>query len=416
MMSMRFLSTNIPAVLAVTGLAISSTTAHALQSQNRDTQASAASKSTQESQHRTYVFRSAAELLDQTLKNQQGEELASIDDFIIDRGTGRIASIVIQEGGFLGFGGSHVAIPMKAMTIDPTDGSMSLNVAPDLLEDGEMTLPNGWQRLDDDWQDELHEIAPTDRSRRQQLQAVDPETKIQRIRGTVVEVERVDIGETRHLLAVWVAEKDSDNQGDKSDRMGRRDKGQRVVLGPAWYAVGRSEGPVRGQMIEVRAFEGHGDMMHAKSARFDGNEVQYRSDKLEPKWTDRSMRSDSRRTPGQYALLSQIMDDDVRWGRSDEKVGEIDDALIEMTRGHVAALMVSPNGNWWGQDKGPRALPFDVARLGEEHITLDASREMMGGAWIVPEDLSDASESEIRRHVFEVFEVRNPQYDSAYRR
>lgn len=398
-------------ITAIAGLALSAPALLALQANNLNQQGTQA---TQQARQGTYLFQSADELLGKKLTNPQGEDLATIDDMIIDRGTGKIEAIVIREGGFLGFGGTHVAIPYKAFSVHADGTTLTLNAATDMLDDEDKTLPSNWQRLQDDWDENLDELVISDPALMQKLPAVDPDTKTQMVKGTITEIKRVDLGETRHWLAVRVDQKQGKNQDDRQNRQrnGTQDaSGQWVVLGPSWYAVGSTGTPIRGEQIEVEAFQGYGDMMHAKRAQFGGNEIEYRNNNFEPMWSNRVMRSESvRQRTSPYVLLTDIMDREVVRGASDDDIGEVEDAIIELTGGYVAVLSIDTDGDWWGENQADRAVPFDVARIGEENIALDASTDMLRLSADTPTDMKAMTDRRNRDNVFVIFEVSEPVF------
>ncbi|GIW74017.1 MAG: hypothetical protein KatS3mg103_0539 [Phycisphaerales bacterium] len=424
-----------PALAVVAGLAVAMPTAWAWTVQDR--QGNQPQRQADRGQERVFLFQSADDLLGTTVKNPQGQELATIDDLVVDRGTGRIHAVVIRESGFLGFGGTHVAVPYSAFTVDPSTASLMLNVSDELLEGGEdANLPAGWHRLEDDWEQKLDRLTDEDQALMQQLPQADQQAQTRTIQGTIAQVKRVDLGQTRHWLAVRIVpegqnpagnDRQGRDGGERPQRDGQRQNGdpqrqadrradgdgQWVVLGPAWYAVGSVGTPVRGQSIEVEAFRGFGDALHARTASFNGQEVHYRDERFQPMWTNRAMRSErARSTPGPLVLISDVLDRDVFWydrGRLEE-VGTVKDAVVELTGGSVAVLAIEADGDWWGQAEGRRAVPFDVARIGKDRIVLDASRRMLGAAPVLPEDVRTLTMPRHREAVFVVFEVDEPLY------
>lgn len=391
-------------VAAATVLALSTASLAAAIAQDRATRGHEQGREHQ--LDRSYHFQSADAILGKPLTNRSGEELGTIDDLIIDRGTGRIEALVIREGGFLGFGGTHVSIPFEAFFVDRENASLTLNASDDMLEAEDDVLPQGWRRLNDGWERELFMLAESEQVLRQELPAADRGAEIQTISGTITEIERIDLNEDRHWLHIEI--------GESADmrRNGERvwSEGKWVVLGPAWYCTGGDTPPVRGQRIEVEAFLGNDGQMFAKAATFDGVRVGYRTDDLEPLWTDRGMRSDSQRSPGPMVLLTNLIDERVIWGQTDEVVGEVSDAYLELTTGHVAVLAVDVNGDWWGRGEGPRGIPFDIARIGRDAVKLDATDAMLDGAEVLPEDPSVLRQRQYRERMFLVFEVQPPEF------
>ncbi|MEQ9096853.1 MAG: PRC-barrel domain-containing protein [Phycisphaerales bacterium] len=395
---------------AAAGLALSITGLATVQAQDSNRGYQQADREQQ--QDRTYVFQSAEKILGEPLTNRQGDELATIEDMIVDRGTGRIEAVVIREGGFLGFGGTHVSVPFEAFFVDATNMNLSLNASEDMLEGEDKVLPKGWHRLEDGWERNLSTLAESQRVLRQKLPAADADAETKTMSGTIEKVDRVDLGEGRHWMRVRIGDGSGQQGNQGRDGNQAQETGNWVVLGPAWYTTGGKGAPVRGQRIEVEAFQGYDGKMFAKTATLDGEQVTYRNDKLEPAWTNRMMRSDSERSPGPMVLISDVIDENVIWGRSDDEVGEVSDAYLELTTGHVAVLAIETDGDWWGQDVGPRAIPFGIARVGEDAITLDASREMLGGAQVLPEDPAKLREGSNRERMFVVFEVEPPVYSA----
>lgn len=391
---------------AAVGLALSLPAMSAVQNQDMGNDRT---QSREQEQSRAYMFQSADELLGKTLKNAQGNELATIDDMVVNRGTGRIEAIVIREGGFLGFGGTHVAIPFDAFDLDKANLTLTLNASENMLEGDDKTLPTRWERLEDDWDEDLNALVVSRDAMTITEEPVDRDTETKTISGTITKIDRIDLGDKRHWLAVRIGE--AGNESGNETNGDAKEGGQWVVLGPAWYSTGGVGAPVRGQRIEVETFNGHGDKMHAKSATIDGERVRYRDDNMNPMWTNRVPRSASEWTPGPMVLLTNVLDENVIWGRSDDEVGEVTDAVIELSTGHLAVLAIDPDGDWWGRDIVPRAVPFDIARVGQDDITLDATRTMLGGAEVMPEDVRSMTMPRTREAVFVVFEVSPPVYE-----
>ena len=74
----------------------------------------------------------ASKIIDQTVKNAQGEELGEVDDLIMSR-NGKIKKVVLSVGGFLGVGDRLVAVPFKSLQISEK-GDIVYNVTNQQLE------------------------------------------------------------------------------------------------------------------------------------------------------------------------------------------------------------------------------------------------------------------------------------------
>jgi sporulation protein YlmC with PRC-barrel domain len=73
-----------------------------------------------------------SELLGSSVKNLQGDYLGGITDLVIDS-HGRVAFAVLSHGGFLGIGGTTVAIPFEALTFNPMGRHFALDITQERL-------------------------------------------------------------------------------------------------------------------------------------------------------------------------------------------------------------------------------------------------------------------------------------------
>jgi sporulation protein YlmC with PRC-barrel domain len=85
----------------------------------------------QETRYLQEGFR-ASKIIDQAVKNAQGEELGEVDDLIMSR-NGKVKKVVLSVGGFLGIGDRLVAAPFKSLQIREND-DIIYNVTKQQLE------------------------------------------------------------------------------------------------------------------------------------------------------------------------------------------------------------------------------------------------------------------------------------------
>jgi sporulation protein YlmC with PRC-barrel domain len=69
-----------------------------------------------------------SKLMGDEVKNDKGEEIGSIDDFIITPDDNKIFT-VLEVGGFLGMGGHLVAVPFDSLELKGTNGDIVLKGA-----------------------------------------------------------------------------------------------------------------------------------------------------------------------------------------------------------------------------------------------------------------------------------------------
>ena len=73
-----------------------------------------------------------SELLGSSVKNLQGDYLGRITDLVVDS-HGRVTFAVLTHGGFLGMGGTTVAIPFEALAFNPMGMHFALDITQERL-------------------------------------------------------------------------------------------------------------------------------------------------------------------------------------------------------------------------------------------------------------------------------------------
>lgn len=66
--------------------------------------------------------------------NEKGETLGTIEDIMLNIRTGKIEYVVMSFGGFLGFGEKFFAIPFNALRLDTKNEKFVLNYSKDVFE------------------------------------------------------------------------------------------------------------------------------------------------------------------------------------------------------------------------------------------------------------------------------------------
>jgi sporulation protein YlmC with PRC-barrel domain len=100
---------------------------------------------------RTLVL-SANTLIGDTVRNNQGEDLGTLEEIMLDTDSGQIAYAVLSFGGFLGFGNKLFAIPWQALAVDTENKELILEVSKDKLADAPGFDKDNWpSTFDRDW-------------------------------------------------------------------------------------------------------------------------------------------------------------------------------------------------------------------------------------------------------------------------
>jgi sporulation protein YlmC with PRC-barrel domain/surface antigen len=67
------------------------------------------------------------------VKNQQNEKLGKVEDLVVDMAAGRVVSVIVSSGGFVGFGDELSAIPPMAFHFNSNRDALQLDVSKDAL-------------------------------------------------------------------------------------------------------------------------------------------------------------------------------------------------------------------------------------------------------------------------------------------
>ena len=98
----------------------------------------------------------AKTLIGNSVKNDRKEDLGTIEDFMLDLRTGRVAYAVLSFGGFLGMGDKLFAVPWSAMRLDMNDHVFILNVPKERLKQAPGFDKDEWPDIADmKWQQEV---------------------------------------------------------------------------------------------------------------------------------------------------------------------------------------------------------------------------------------------------------------------
>lgn len=102
----------------------------------------------------------ASTLLGRDVASTTGENLGSVEDFLVDMTTGNIPFALISHGGFLGIAQEQAPIPLSALSVDTQQTALMLNVTQDQLANfPDVDVSNDWPAgLDAGWDTELRDF------------------------------------------------------------------------------------------------------------------------------------------------------------------------------------------------------------------------------------------------------------------
>lgn len=100
---------------------------------------------------------SSSSLTGDEVVDAAGEKLGTVDDLMIELGSGTIAYAVLSVGGLFGMGDKLFAIPWSALRVDTNEKRLVLNVNKDKLEKAEGFDKDNWPDFaDQTWGSKVH--------------------------------------------------------------------------------------------------------------------------------------------------------------------------------------------------------------------------------------------------------------------
>jgi sporulation protein YlmC with PRC-barrel domain len=356
----------------------------------------------------TVDFRSSHWLGDRKVVNNNGEEIASVSDLILDRGSGRIAYAVIKTGTTFGMGGRAIAIPYASLRWD-TSGKDRFILAstPEQLKQLPEFTVESWKALMDTKKDDRSEL-------RQKLMAEaaspsDPyagdldTAKKSRVSGEITKVERTRTSTFGEQVVISVLTPEGATK--------------KIALGPSWYINSAAAAPMRGDtvVVETLALPRDPDQLLAGTHLKSGDrELQLRDTSGSPVWALPTVESGGRTVStlySRYLLQSHLpgMKVDCRGN----ECGKVADVIVDRNSGEIGFLSIDPNQNFLGIGDSKRLIPWSVATVAlDGTVRLDASKEMVLASPQTPSDTATLNSGTHAELVYEAFNVPTPRFQA----
>jgi hypothetical protein len=80
--------------------------------------------------------------------NRQGEKLGTVDNFMVDKRSGKVEYAIMSFGGFLGMGDSYHPLPWSVLTYDTNQGGYVVDLDKRVLQEGPSYKPGSEPRYD----------------------------------------------------------------------------------------------------------------------------------------------------------------------------------------------------------------------------------------------------------------------------
>jgi len=339
-----------------------------------------------------------------TVRNNNNDDLGTITDMVIERGSGRIDYVVMKSGSVLGIGGKHVAVPYESFGWNNDKHEPMLTATKDEIK--------GWPEFDkSQWSDHKsdHALSRTLGKRHYSNtdntwpnDAAGAKGGSTEITGTVKSINRNTVNGREELVAVVTPANGQDTE---------------VILGPSWYTMGNNSiGIYRGAPIDVTVFhitrDGR-DVAVARSAKINDQSMNFYTTEGHPAWsTDTSTsQTGSMSTP-------QILFSDIKGKTVDcrgEKCGKVKDIVVECISGKAAFLSIDPDQAFLGVGDQNRMVPWSLLSWTDDRVHLDASKTMITSAPATPGDVRTLGTNADYQRVYSAYDVPPARFEKSSR-
>lgn len=337
------------------------------------------------------------------------EKLGDVSNLIVERGSGRIAFVILDHGGTLGVGENSVAIPYHAFNIETAgeDVRLRIDMSPSDLENAPEFDAEKWQGLDQTkWTDDLKQFWSNtvawwnDEDPRQWRDAYTT-GKSETIKGEIVEVRRMDEHRPENV-ALMIRTKDSETP-------------RTVYLGPSWYVMTYNEIPQRGETVMITAVpvtdarrEG---AYVANTIEYDnGKKLNLRDEKGTSQWN--AANAAANHSAPRYVLADTLINADVK-DSTGAPSGHIDNLFIECSRGQVAFVGIDPDDKLADIGEVNRIVPFEIVQVvGRDNIHIATTLDRLRTSVETPDKASALNSPQLRSQIYNEFNTTERRYSS----
>jgi len=265
----------------------------------------------------------ASDLIGMTVNNYQNEKLGKVDDIAVDVESGRIVQVILSTGGFIGIGDTLTAIPPGALHHDTAQKVLHLDANQEKMKGAPRFESSKWAEGSD----------------------------------------------SNHLSAVY-------NYYGEEPSFRFIHRGDSVLDGlRAPDGQINKEGQRNPNVVNNPVGQPNRD-----------NETTIVSDRTRDEAWEKNRASRERQSMIPMSRLDNVQKASKLMGASiknlqDEKIGRIENLLMDLTSGRIVAVIVS-TGGFLGIGDELSALPPTALRFNEDRdaLQLDASKEMLGSA------------------------------------
>ena len=87
---------------------------------------------------------SSSSLIGDSIKNEQGEDLGTVKEIMIDLDSGSVAYMVMAAGGVLGMGDSYFAVPWQMVRVDTEEEHVVVDLDKETIDNAPGFVKDNW--------------------------------------------------------------------------------------------------------------------------------------------------------------------------------------------------------------------------------------------------------------------------------
>jgi sporulation protein YlmC with PRC-barrel domain len=347
----------------------------------------------------TIDFQSASWLRDRGLEDGAGKKIGEVEDFIIDRGSGRIEYALVKTGDVVGLGGRTVVVPYSYLGWAASDKKFTLGATKEQLKTYPKFDKDEWAGLNEKKKSRLREIF-TRKNRTDVYGNQLGSATSSSITGEVMSVERWRSGNTEDVI---VTVKNKDGTTD------------RILLGPAWYVTASGAVPSRSDTVTIDYYKLPNvteNGIVARTLKNGERTYEFRGSTGDPAWNNSPYNAYGHtysEASYRYILASQLKG--AKIDARGTRVGKVHDLVVDRASGQIAFLAVDPDQNFLGIGDAKRLVPWQVVTTtAEGKVFLDASKEMILASTKVPSEIGTLNNTAQASAAWTAFQVQMPVF------
>ncbi len=347
----------------------------------------------------TYRFVKSSVLTGAEVFNYNDENIGTVTDLIIDRGSGQITQAVIESGAILGMGGKSIAVPFNRLKWDNAEQQFALDMTQERIDRAVEFDPEAWPNLDHTtWTEQIERwwsgADDTPRPYADPWSQSVSEARTERLEGLITDVVRHDVDGNQQVTV-----RVKTGGGQVHD----------LLLGPSWFVAGSQAAPMRDDPIKATfaTVVRNGDRYNiVSSATIDGKRLTLRDSQGIASWDlPSSSQANTNNASGRFMLMSDLVGARAS-SASDKDAGEIQNVVIEQNSARVAILGFDPNENFLGLGDEIKCVPWSVASVAPNGtVRIDATDEALSNCEPMPEQLTVLTTESGLSPVYSVFAV-----------